>query len=200
MDGPLRPGSRELSMITMERPEIETRPDTGLRTATGRGRQDWFEQLDAWGARDRASHEIADWLVDDQGLSDWWAQKLIVEYQQARGTRPPGIRPGGTFSVGASKTVGVPLDRLFAAFTDLTLRERWLPGVALQERAVRPGRSIRFDVGDDGTRLNVTFAALGGARAQVAVEQEKLPDPGTAARMKAFWQERVTALKSELEG
>jgi hypothetical protein len=195
----LRPGTKETSMITMERPESETRPDAGLRKATGAGRQDWFERLDAWGARDRSYRQIADWLVGDQGLSDWWAQKLIVEYQQSRGIRPPGIRPDGTFSVGASKTVGVPVERLFAAFTDPEVRDRWLTDVTLHERTAHPNRSIRFDVGSDGTRLSVTCAALDGGRSQVAVEHEKLPDEEAAARMKPFWQERVAALKTLLE-
>src|SRR5262245_1279015 len=183
----------------MQQSENDTRPDAGLRKATGRGRQEWFERLDAWGAGDRSYREIADWLVQEQGLSDWWAQKLIVEYQEARGTRPAGIRPDGTFSVGASKTIGVPVDRLYSAFTDPAVRERWLPDLELRERTAHANRSIRFDVGDDGTRLAVTFAAPGDGRSQVAVEHEKLPNEATATRMKAFWQKRVAALKSLLE-
>ena len=62
--------------------------------------------LDAWGAAGRPYREIADWLTGQHDLSNWWAQKLIVEYEQARGLRPPGVRPDGTFEVSASKTGG----------------------------------------------------------------------------------------------
>src|SRR5918996_3431446 len=100
--------------------------ETGVRRATGRDRDEWFALLDAWGAAGRPFREIADWLTGEHDLSGWWAQKLIVEYEQARGLRPAGLRPGGTFSVTASKTVGVPVERLFEAFADARLRRSWL--------------------------------------------------------------------------
>jgi hypothetical protein len=34
----------------------------------------------------------------------WWARKLIVEHEQARGLREPGVRPDGIFTTGASNT------------------------------------------------------------------------------------------------
>lgn len=170
----------------------------GMRHGTGRDRSEWFTVLDDWGAAGRPYREIADWLTGEHGMSDWWAQKLIVEYEQARGVREPGVRRDGTFAGGASRTVAAPVERVFAAFVDPELRERWLPGVPLRERTSRPGRSARFDC-DDGTRISVTFYANGEAKTQVAVEHERLPDADTAARKKAYWRERLTALKDLLE-
>lgn len=172
----------------------------GVRRATGRDRDEWFTLLDAWGASGRRYREIADWLMGEHHLTGWWAQKLIVEYEQARGLRPPGVRPGGTFAVGASKTVAVPVERLFEAFVDPALRERWLPGAVMRERTSQPGRSARFDWEDGATRVNVVFTATGEARSQAGVEHERLPDAEAADEMKAYWQERVAALKSLLEG
>ncbi len=173
---------------------------SGIRRATGRDYDEWFTLLDEWGAPGRPFREIARWLEGEHDVSSWWAQKLIVEYEQARGLRPPGVRPGGTFTVGAGKTVGVPVERLYEAVVDPRQRERWLPGVVLRERTSRPGRSARFDWVDDGTRVSVTFKAMGAARSQLAVEHERLPDPETAQRTKTFWRERLTALKTVLEG
>ena len=68
---------------------------SGVLRATGREREEWFGLLDEWGAPGRGFREISGWLVDEHGLSRWWAQKLIVEYEQARGLRPPGVRPDG---------------------------------------------------------------------------------------------------------
>jgi hypothetical protein len=133
--------------------------------------------LDAWGAAGRPYREIADWLTGEHDISDWWAQKHIVEYEQARGLRAPGVRPGGTFTVTASRTVAVPVEDLFDAFVDADVRDRWLPGVVLHERTSRPGRSARFDWEDDATRVNVGFAANGEAASQAAVEHERLPRP-----------------------
>jgi hypothetical protein len=44
------------------------------------------------------------------------------------------------------------------------------------------------------------FAAGGDARSQVVVQHMRLPDARTAASMKGFWRERLTALKAVLEG
>jgi hypothetical protein len=172
---------------------------SGVRRATGRGREDWFALLDAWGAAGRPYREIADWLEGDHGISSWWAQKLIVEYEQARGLRAPGVRPDGTFSVSTSKTVAAPVGRLFEAFVDAGLRERWLPAAGLRERTSRPGRSARFDWADGTSRINVTFAAKGDTKSQVALEHERLPDPQSAAKAKAYWLDRMDTLKATLE-
>lgn len=180
-------------------PAAEPRTSAALRRTTGRDRGEWFALLDEWGAAGRAYREIADWLVGEHGLSSWWAQKLIVEYEQARGLRDAGVRPDGTFAGGASKSVNVAVDGLYEAFVDAELRERWLPGVVMHERTSRPGRSARFDWEDGSTRLNVTFIGSGPTRSQVAVEHDHLPDARVAEERKAFWRERLAALKALLE-
>lgn len=172
----------------------------GMRRATGRDRGGWFAVLDAWGAAGRPYQEIAAWLTGEHGLSSWWAQKLIVEYEQARGLRAAGVRPDGTFTVGASKTVAVPAERLHAAFVDAEVRELWLPGALIRERTSQPGRSARFDWDDGATRVNVSVAAAGEAKSQVAVEHERLPDARAAEEAKAHWRERLDVLKAVLEG
>lgn len=115
------------------------RSDEGMRRATGRDRDEWFTALDTWGTLGRPYREIAEWLTEEHGISNWWVQKLIVEYQQARGVRAPGVRPDGTFTATASKTLAVPGERAFEAFVDAKLRERWLPGAVMHERTSRPG-------------------------------------------------------------
>lgn len=169
-----------------------------LRRATGRDYEEWFALLDEWGAPGRGFREISDWLIGEHGFTKWWAQKVIVEYEQARGLRPAGVRPDGTFTVGVSKTVAVGLQRLYDAFHDPDIRERWLPGVELRERGGQAGRSARFDW-TDGSRLSVGFTALGETKAQVSVEHERLPDAGSAEERKAYWRDRLTALKRLLE-
>jgi hypothetical protein len=175
-----------------------TKPE-GIERATGRGRQEWFGILDQWGADGRPFRDIADWLTGQHGMSFWWAQKLIVEYEQDRGIRPPGVRPDGTFTVGASKTLGATAERIAEAFTDPALRERWLSGMDLTIRQSQAGKRIRFDLAD-GTRLSVQFFAAGDDRITLAVEHEKLPDAGSAERTKAAWRDRLEVLKSVVEG
>ena len=97
--------------------------DERISEATGRGWQAWFETLDEWGATKRTHTEIARWLRDEHDVEGWYAQSITVGYERARGLRAPGEHADG-FAVGASKTIVVPVARLFEAFDDESRRER----------------------------------------------------------------------------
>jgi uncharacterized protein YndB with AHSA1/START domain len=133
-------------------------------------------------------------------LSRWWAQKLIVEYQQSRGLRPPGVRPDGTFEVGASKTIAVPLKRLFDAFVDTRQRKRWLTGARMSLRTSQPGRSARFTWEHGSGRVHVDFEKKGPSKSTVAVAHAGIAGGAEAETTKARWRERLSELKSFLEG
>lgn len=171
----------------------------GVTRATGRGRAEWFSLLDDWGAAGRPYREIAGWLTGEHKLSKWWAQKLIVEYEQARGLRAPGVRRDGTFEVTASKTVAVPCERLFDAFVDSRQRRRWLTDGGMRLRASQPGRSARFDWNPGGSRVSVEFASKGPSKSTVAVAHQHLTEAGEAQAAKALWRDRLAELKSFLE-
>lgn len=171
----------------------------GVQRATGRTREEWFTLLDSWGAAGRGFREISGWLVDEQALSKWWAQKLIVEYEESRGLRSPGARPNGTFEVSASKTVHAPVGLLFDLVVDGRRRRRWLPDARMSLRSCRPGRSARFDWEDGPTRVNVGFIAKGPTKSTIAVAHENLPDARTAETTKAMWRERLAELGALLE-
>ena len=172
--------------------------DRAVTAATGRGWQEWFTLLDEWHATSRPHPEIARWLVEEQGVAGWWAQSVTVAYEQARGLRAPGQHADG-WSVTATKTVAVPVDRLFGAFDDEAVRERWLPGAHLRLRTATAPRTARYDWEDGPTRVLVGFTRRGDEKSTVAIEHARLPDADTAAEMKAWWRDRVAALKVLLE-
>ena len=184
----------------VERPPLAT-SDEAIRERTGRGWEQWFDLLDEWGAAERTHREIAIWVAEQLGVVPlaWGAQAVTMSYERARGLRIVGQRPDG-FAVTAQKTVAVPVERLFAAFADASLRRLWLPGHELRERTATKPASARFDWGDGGTRVHVTFLAKGAGKSTVALEHARLPDAGEAARMKAFWRERLSALAGQFSG
>ena len=172
-------------------------PETD-RPTPAQDRGFWFGLLDEWGAPGRPYREIADWLTAEQGLSAWWAQKIIVEYEQARGLRDVGRRRDGTLAAGASRTVRADAERVRRAFLDAALRDRWLPGVGAEVRSGERGRAVRLDLAD-GTRLLATLDVTGPSRTAVAVEQSRMTDPAAVTPAKAYWGERLDALKVLLE-
>jgi hypothetical protein len=170
--------------------------DVTVRERTGKGWEEWFALLDEAEAAERPHTEIARSLVDDHGLSGWWAQSITVEYEQARGLREEHERPDG-YQVGATKTIAAPPDEVWRAWEDETLRERWLPGAQVAVRTATKPKTMRLDWGEGG-RLAVYFD-VSGEQTRLAVQHEKLPDREAAERWKAFWRERVAALKDLLE-
>jgi hypothetical protein len=181
-------------------PEWEARISAEkVRERTGRTWNEWFALLDAWGGAEREHPEIAGWLVAEHGVRGWWAQGVTVEYEKARGLRPVGGDRDGTLNVSASKTVAVPVERLYEAFADLDLREQWLPAAPLRERTVTPGRGARYDWGDGSTRVVVGFTAKDEAKSVVALSHERLPDPASADSLRGYWRERLAVLKTVLE-
>jgi hypothetical protein len=181
-------------------PEYEPRMSAdAVRGATGREWDEWFALLDEWGGAEHQHKEIAAYLAGEHGVPGWWAQTVTVEYERARGLRAPGSGRDGLFSVGASRTIAVPVERLYAAFVDPELRERWLAGDRVRERTLLPHRSARFDWEDGATRLVVGFVDKGAGKSQVALSHERVPDAEVAAELKAYWRERLTALKALLE-
>jgi hypothetical protein len=192
------------SLLAAQEPKASNGPtltmsDEAIRRRTGRGWEEWFDLLDEWGATERSHTDAARWLREEQGSGGWNAQAIVVSYERARGLRAVGEHADG-FTVTASKTVAVPVERLYDAFVDESVRRRWLPEAALRERTATRPKSARFDWGDDGTRVVVGFEAKDAERSVAALAHEKLPDAEEAERMKAFWRERVGVLKEVLEG
>ena len=192
-------------LLAPERPAADERPalatsDEAIRRRTGRGWEEWFDLLDEWGAAERTHREIARWVAEQQGVVPlaWGAQAVTGSYERVRGLRAVGEHADG-FAITASKTVAVPVDRLYDAFVDESLRRRWLPEGDLRERTATRPRSARFDWGDGETRVHVTFAAKGDAKSTAALQHRRLADAEQAAQMKAFWRERAATLKEVLE-
>lgn len=167
--------------------------DEAIRRRTGRTWDEWFVLLDGWRGAEPTHPEIARHLAEEHGLSGWWAQSVTVGYERARGMRAVHqLRDG--FSVNASKTFPMPVDRLFAAFAEETSRDRWLEPGTLQLRTVQTNRSARFDVPLNGTRLQVNFIAKGDAKSSAALQHVKLPAHNEIETWRGFWKERLSRL------
>ena len=184
---------------TSEAPVLATSDET-IRRRTGLGWEQWFDLLDEWGAAERTHREIARWVAERLGIEPlvWEAQAVTLSYERARGGRAVGEHADG-FTITASKTVAVPLERLYDVFTDEALRERWLPGGSLRERTSTRPKSARFDWEGGHTRVSVGFSAKGEEKSTVALQHARLADAGEAERMKIWWRERLAALKQQLE-
>jgi hypothetical protein len=175
-------------------------PDASIRERTGRGWEEWFDLLDAWGAPERSHRDIAKWVATQLEIEPlgWNAQAITGSYERARLGRAVGQMPDG-FRVTASKTVAAPVERLFDAFVDPSIRRRWLPDADLHERTATRPKSARFDWNGGPSRLHVTFTAKGSDKSTVSLSHERLADAKERDRMKTYWKTAASALQKELD-
>ena len=151
------------ALLTAQEPKATEGPslamsDEAIRRRTGRGWEEWFGLLDEWGAVERPHREVARWVAEEHGIDGWGAQAVTVTYERARGLRAVGEGPDG-FTITASKTVEVPVGRLYDAVVDESLRKRWLPDGELRERTATKPRSARYRLGRrrDPSRLRLRW-------------------------------------------
>jgi uncharacterized protein YndB with AHSA1/START domain len=182
-----------------ERPVLAT-SDTEIRRRTGRGWEEWFDLLDGWSADTLAHREVARRVADLLEIEPlvWEAQAVTYSYERARGLRVVGQRSDG-FAITASKTIAVPAEAVFEAVVEPTRRAAWLPDGGLSERTSTRPTSARFDWGDGRSRVHVVVDAKGPAKTTLTVEHRRLRDAAQAGEMKAFWRQRLSALKARLE-
>jgi hypothetical protein len=177
---------------------LDLASDEKLVEATGKGWLAWIAILDAWGAQEQTHPATVTYLANEHAAPAWWRQTITVGYQRVRGMRRKHQQADG-YSVYASRTIGVPVERLFAAFVDDEIRARWLEDGTMTGRGAQPTRVARFDWEGGPTRVMVTFDAKGPAKATAYVTHERLPDPEAGEAAKAAWKDRLAALKRFLE-
>ena len=117
--------------------------------------------------------------------------------ERFRGLRDVCQRRGGGYDVNRSRTIAVPVSRLYSAFEDPGLRARWLPGAQLVIRTATEHKSMRCRLADDSP-LDVHFTAKGESKGTVSLQLRNLPNREAAEEMKLFWGERLDGLKQIL--
>jgi hypothetical protein len=173
--------------------------DAAVKAKTGCPWARWVAALDRVQAHTWSHREIAAWVREKYGVTGWWAQTVTVGYERIKGLRAIGQRRGGSFEANKSRTFAVPVAALFGAWHDERTRARWLGDFGLTVRKATPHRSMRI-TWHDGSSVELWFTEKGAAKSQVQVAQRKLPDRAAAARAKAFWAQKLDALRDVLAG
>ena len=166
--------------------------------ATGRAWDEWLTVLDRAGAKAMPHKEIALLLSRKFKVPNWWSQMVTVGYEQARGLRVVNQKANG-YAASSSKTFGVDVDDLYAAWSEPRQRAKWLPGAPLEVRKATSGKSMRITWTTGGSSVDVNFFAVGRGKSRVQVEHCKLASAAAAARQKAYWSEALGRLKGFLD-
>lgn len=172
--------------------------DDAVRAKTGKGWKDWFALLDKAGARRREHKDVALYLYETHKVDGWWSQMITVGYEQARGRREKHQRADGHYDISVSRTLEVPVSKVFTAWQNETVRSKWLKENGLTIRKATPNKTMRITWVDDITSLEVYFYSKGQVKSQLVVQHSKLPDAKAAEKMKTYWSKSLDRLKEFL--
>jgi hypothetical protein len=167
--------------------------DSAVAAKTGKTWAEWVRALDIAGAARMTHRQIAAFLSENLRVPSWWSQMVTVGYERLKGRREKGQTPQG-YSVSASRTVGVPVARLFAAWNDARQRARWMRKTPMEITKATPNRSIRIRWGHGSSRVAVMFYVKGKQKSSVSVDHSRLASAAEAKKTKAYWIRQLDSL------
>jgi len=167
--------------------------DDAVKAKTGCTWDCWVRALDRVNAADMTHREIAQHVREKYRVSNWWAQTVTVGYERIKDLREIGQQRGGMFAANKSRTFAAPLAKLYAAFSQKRIRDRWLADAAFKIRTSSRNKSMRISWGEE-TSVDVSFNRKNNGKSQVSIQHRKLPSKAAATRMKEYWGVRLDDL------
>ena len=182
-----------------ETEQVAGMSDAAVQAKTGKTWSEWLVALDAAGAATLDHKSIVAILNRDYPeVGGWWMQMVTVGYERARGLRDKHQKPDG-YEASASKTIAVPLERLYAAWADPDQRNTWLDAAAFTVRSTTPNKSVRVAATGGRSSIDVRFYPKGDGKSQVTVQHSKLANADEAQRMKTYWGDVLARLQQSLQ-
>ena len=185
--------ARPMSM-SIDYAKLAGMSDAVVKRATGCTWERWVKALDYAGAHRWSHRAIADYVRTTYKTPSWWTQTVTVGYERIKGLRAIGQQRDGGYVATKSKTLPAPAGTVYRAFADGRIRRQWLDGVKLTVRKSTPNRSVRI-TWDDDTSVEVWLTSKGGGKTSAQVQHRNLVDRVDADRRRAFWAERLDALR-----
>ena len=181
-------GSRNRTWVS----EPET-TDDAVRSATGRGWEEWCDIIDAWpGAKDGHTAVAKHLETHYDTVSAWWAQGVTVGWERITGKRLPGEMPDGTFTANKSRTLNGDAQQLRELLLNDDARRDLFPGQTTELRSRATAKAIRISVGPGVALFGLTDK--GDGRVNITIQHAKLPDAADVDEWKFYWTEWLDAV------
>ncbi len=207
-------------LVSMATKPKDTTKDETILAKTGKTREEWYAILDAFDCKTKGHKATAAHLLNDHGVDAWYAQGITVEYERDRGIREVGQRSDGKFAVSVSRTIAVPVERVWEAWANADQVSTWFTTNATQDfreggvydngdgdkgvfTRIVPNKRLIFTWENEkhcpGTKVGIDFLSKGDSKSGIVLTHEKLPDQKGCEEMKEGWTWALTSLKSYLE-
>lgn len=167
--------------------------DEAVKKATGKTWDEWFKILDSAESSKKPHKEIVLWIMD-QGLlaSGWWAQSVVVGYEEKIGRRVFGKRAVGDFSVSIGKTLKGTPDDAWKVWQNLVKGKKKFNKVKIEgEFRISSTNKWRYWKADmrDGSKLSVNIGPKTDNSSTLSVTLDKLKDKNVVEGWRKYWKE-----------
>ena len=111
-----------------------------VKAKTGKSWDKWFAVMDASGCAKMSRKEIVAVLRNQFNVGNWWQQMIPATYEQSRGKRLFNQRPDG-YQISKSKIYSVNKEIAFNAWTEESIRIKWMADPGISIRKTTPNHS-----------------------------------------------------------
>ena len=168
-----------------------------IEAGTGRTWPQWTEVFESIGAHALSHAEIVTRVVEQTGLEGWWAQAVVIHYEQQTGRRIEGQTSTGTFAANASRTLPGDLDSVLTRWIAHVDARSSLAGVPLDSEgrtsSTPKWRYWRCALAD-GSRVVVTVSAKSPEKVVLAVQNDGLTTDDERQERRVAWRAELAAL------
>jgi uncharacterized protein YndB with AHSA1/START domain len=187
-----------------------------VHKGTGQHWDQWIEILNSQGASNWTHQEIVAFLKKKYKLGPWWQQGVTTGYEIVIGRRVEGQNQKGEYSVMTTGTFAVDVKALWKFLFSPQGLEIWLKplsgfrlekgftyetedGVFGEVRTFKSCQRLRMtwqdSDGERATLVQIQLVKRPGSKCILAFAHEKLSNNRERQQKRAFWQERMGALR-----
>lgn len=162
--------------------------------ATGKTFDEWVEAIGGNSEIANRRRDAILWIVGSERSAEavWWATTIWVEYEKRIGRVQKDGRPEG-YHICSTKSISAPIDKV----------QKALEGEFASITRVRDGKDIRATWRTEGTAGDTEVEvqlAQAGPKVGITLNHKRIPERDEADGARAYWSERLVALKAKLEG
>ncbi len=184
--------------------------DEAVKKATGKSWSEWFKILDSVDAAKMPHKDIVR-MLHDKGLikkgkgspanrsfnAGWWAQSIVVGYEEKIGRRVFGAKTAGNYTVTVGKTMDWTPDGVLKKWENLVRGKKEFNKVGFEGEprtsSTKEWRYWKVDLSDK-SKLMVGIGPKTDNKSTYSVTMDKLKDEKEVEEWRKYWKEVLTNL------
>ncbi len=182
--------------------------DEAVKKATGKNWEEWFKILASIKASKMPHKDIVLWIMD-KGLiksgwpagrsfnEGWWAQSLVVGYEEKIGRRVWGQKTTGNYEVSIGKSLDGTPDEAFKTWENLVKNKKEFNKVKIKgdfrTSITKEWRYWKVDLAN-GSRVYANIGPKGDNQSSLSITLDKLKDKKAVESWRKYWKELLRKL------